>query len=405
MAGSNLRKFKRPEVIREFTFSLFIKFITRFKPYLDLVGFSFEDSTEETFDYDGFVDVLLNKFFVGDNEEFFNAFALLGATSTPSFDELLRSFIQQQEYRAELTDTMSCADMALLIYTHDPEELSNIEKDSTAAKKKSFGMYAARRDTSEIVLNRDILDELERLMNMVFRENNCGETALARLGKEENGKSVIIMRHGDTYKRQGIVHSGKKSKTIGFQPESHNKIVLNCEAGELQVCVPSSPKWLEPAYCQNLGMALFHDPDAFTLPRINDLEVIKELKRSITQYRGHGITDIILREVKGFATASSQRIITHSTAGDDLFLDFERDNYDLSEMGKITNLKFLVKKGKLSRTVSLDASNRSGYDYDDFGLSVDAWLRAVHVIRSLKQEEEASYVAYSDDDVPIAAAI
>ena len=49
--------------------------------------------------------------------------------------------------------------------------------------------------------------------------------------------------------------------------------------------------------------------------------------------------------------------------------------------------------------------NRSGYDYDDFGMIVDEWLRQVGIIHTLTKNEEAIYVGLFVDECKIAAAV
>lgn len=89
----------------------------------------------------------------------------------------------------------------------------------------------------------------------------------------------------------------------------------------------------------------------------------------------------------------------------DLFRDMERHQFKLSSMGRIIRAKFLVKIGRAERTIVLDASNRSGYDYDDFGMIVDEWLRQVGIIHTLTQNEEAIYVELLAGECKIAAAV
>lgn len=82
MAGSNLRKFKNPEVLRKFSFPRLLEMISRYKGYFDRMNFPTTGNiTEDTFDYDGLATILSNQMFVGEYEELFNGFALVGATS------------------------------------------------------------------------------------------------------------------------------------------------------------------------------------------------------------------------------------------------------------------------------------------------------------------------------------
>ena len=86
--------------------------VGRYKGYFDRMQFQIEGATEETFDYDRLAEILSNQMFVGEYEELFNGFALVGATSMECFNDILRTFISRSSYAGELTDTMSTADMA-----------------------------------------------------------------------------------------------------------------------------------------------------------------------------------------------------------------------------------------------------------------------------------------------------
>ena len=405
MAGSNLRKFKNPEVLRKFSFQRLLEMVGRYKGYFDRMQFQIDGATEETFDYDGLAAILSNQMFVGEYEELFNGFALVGATSMECFNDVLRTFIARSPYAGELTDTMSTADMALLVYLHNPEELSVLETDYAALKKKSFAMRATKRNIRDLVVTPDQIRDFEEGMNRIFQSKNYGSTARVTLTENDSGEIVLLVRHGDSYRRQGIVMNGRKSKTIGFQPESYNTLSINRETGELRLGIPTSPKWMEDAYCRQLGKSLFDDYDAFSAPRINDLDKIKELGRNILVYHGSAEVTISLLSIKAYLKGNSGMTAILEADEEDLFRDMERNRFNLSSMGRIIRAKFLVRIGKMERTIILDASNRSGYDYDDFGMVVDAWLRQVGIIHAVMQNEEANYVELFDGECKIAAAV
>lgn len=406
MAGSNLRKFKNPEVLRKFSFQRLLEMVGRYKGYFDRMQFQIEGATEETFDYDRLAEILSNQMFVGEYEELFNGFALVGATSMECFNDVLRTFISRSSYAGELTDTMSTADMALLVYLHDPEELSVLETDYAALKKKSFAMRATRRDIRNLVITPAQIRDFEEGMNLIFQSKNYGNTARVTLTENDSRELVLLVRHGDSYRRQGIVMNGRKSKTIGFQPESYNTLSINRDTGELRLGIPTSPKWMEDAYCRQLGKSLFDDYDTFSTPRINDLDKIKELGRNILVYHGAAeVKSISLLSIKAFLSGDSGMCAILEADNGDLFRDMERHYFKLSSMGRITRAKFLVRIGRSERTIILDASNRSGYDYDDFGMVVDEWLRQVGVIHTIMQNEEVNYVELLAGECKIAAAV
>ena len=406
MAGSNLRKFKNPEVLRKFSFQRLLEMVSRYKGYFDRMQFQVDGVTEESFDYDGLAAILSNQMFVGEYEELFNGFALVGATSMECFNDVLRTFISKSSYAGELMDTMSTADMALLVYLHNPEELSVLETDYAALKKKSFAMRATWRDIRELVITPAQLHNFEEGMNLIFQAKNYGSTARVTLTENDSSELVLLVRHGDSYRRQGIVMNGRKSKSIGFQPESYNTLSINRDTGELRLGIPTSPKWMEDAYCRQLGKSLFNDYDAFSTPRFNDLDKIKELGRNILVYHGAAeVKSISLLSIKAYLSGNNGMSAILEADNGDLFRDMERHYFKLSSMGRIIRAKFLVKIGRSERTIILDASNRSGYDYDDFGMVVDEWLRQVGVIRTIMQNEEAVHVELLAGECKIAAAV
>jgi len=266
-------------------------------------------------------------------------------------------------------------------------------------------MRATLRDLHDLVITPEQILAFEESMNAIFQSKNYGNTARVTLTENDSHELVLLIRHGESYKRQGIVMNGKKSKTIGFQPESYNTLSINRKTGELRLGIPTSPKWMEDAYCRVLGKVLFNDYDAFLVPRINDLEKIKELGRNVLIYHGDANVSISLISLKAYISEESGMKEILEAEDGDLFRDMEKYKFKLSSRGRIIKAKFLVKIGKAERTITLDASNRSGYDYDDFGMIVDAWLRQVGIIRTLTKEEEANYVGFLADECKIAAAV
>lgn len=267
-------------------------------------------------------------------------------------------------------------------------------------------MRATQHDIRNLVITPAQIHDFEEGMNMIFQSKNYGSTARVTLTENDSRELVLLVRHGDSYRRQGIVMNGRKSKTIGFQPESYNTLSINRDTGELRLGIPTSPKWMEDAYCKQLGKSLFDDYDAFSSPRINDLDKIRELGRNILCYHGVAeVKSISLLSIKAFLSGDSGMCAILEADNGDLFRDMERHHFKLSSMGRIIRAKFLVKIGRSERTIILDASNRSGYDYDDFGMVVDEWLRQVGVIHTLMQNDEAIHVELLADECKIAAAV
>jgi hypothetical protein len=406
MAGSNLMKFRRPEVLRELAFDNLIALLRQFKGYFDRVNFSIEGKTEKDFDFERLAQILTDQLFPGDYSELFNAFGLIGAMSTENRADTLREFIDAQPYVKEATEKMTAADLAMLVYLHDPQALNDIDVQWNATKKRSFAMRAASRDISTIVVTNAMIAEFQRLMNTAFSAHHRGNTARIYPPTAEGDELWIIIRHGDSFKRQGAVDDGPKSKTLAFQPESFDLLVLNKKTGELRICVPSDPQWLEDSYAGNFSKALFGNYDSFSIKRNNDLERIKELKRNVTIYRGDApVKRLDLLSLKLYYSPTSKMLDQLTASSGNLFNDLEENRRDLSEAGLILEAQFAVKIGRKEKIITLKNNNRSGYDYDEFGQIIDEWLRQVGIIHSSKTSQEARHVEGTDAVGPLALAV
>lgn len=405
MAGSNLIKFKRPEVLRELMFSNLILLLSQFKGYFDRVKFDFENKTEKDFDFDGLARILSDQFFIGEYSELFNAFALIGAMSAENRGDTLLEFIQTQPYVSELSEKMTSADWAMLIYLHDPQALNDIDVQFNATKKRSFSMRATKNEIANLEITNEQILEFQRLMNIVFVQHNRGNTARVYPPTIEGDELWIIIRHGDSFKRQGAVDDGPKSKTLAFQPESFDLLVLNKKTGELRLCVPADPAWLEEGYAGNLSKVLFDNYDGFSTRRNNNLEKIKTLGPNISIYRGKAsVNRLDLIGLSLYFSENSKMIDDITASAGNLFNDFDDAKRSLSDMGLILEAKFAVKIGRKEKIITLKNNNRSGYDYDEFGVVVDEWLRSVGIIHG-ELKEEVQNVEDDDAISPLSFAI
>lgn len=392
MASSNLKKFTNPGFLRSLKFSNLIKLLRKFDGYFSgVVHFQYDNIEQDKFDFDRLAAILFDQMLVGDYSELFNAFGLIGAMGTDSREDVLREYVDAQPYRDEVTDDTAVADLALLVYLHAPEVLNDIDVEFNATKKKSFAMRATRRDMSDLVITHEHIAVLEEELNKIFVNRHRGNTAKVYTPSKEGDEYYFIIRHGDSFKRQGTVSQGKESRTLAFQPESFNLIVLNTKTGELRICVPAKPQWLEDSYALTLGKALFNDIAAFSETRCNDLERIKELGEKVLIYNGAAdVRKISLIGLTFWSTSDCHMREILESSANNLFYDFSVLKRDISEIGKIFEAKFLFQIGDKERTIIIKNNNRSGYDYDDFGVIVDEWLRSVGIIPSTKALEVAA---------------
>ena len=140
-----------------------------------------------------------------------------------------------------------------------------------------------------------------------------------------------------------------------------------------------------------LGKALFDDFSAFDEKRNNDLERLKELGEKVLLYSGTAdVKRLDLIGLKFLHSPNCSMVGQFSASAGNLFRDFKIADIDISSLGKILEAKFAVKIGLKEKTITLKNNNRSGYEYDEFGVVVDEWLRSVGIIPSTKVMEDAA---------------
>ena len=407
MASSNLRKLTDPGTLRALRYDNLIALLGNFKEYFKtVVYFQIEGIPQEEFDFDRLSSILIDQLMVGDYAELFNAFALIGAMSADTRTDTLREYIDAQPYADEQTDNMCGADLALLVYLHNPKALIDIDNNFNATRKRSFAVRVTARNVQNVSFSEQQVAEFEQLMNMVFAEHHRGNTARVYAPTIDGDELNIVIRHGDSFRRQGVVDSGRTSKTLAFQPESFDLLVLNRSTGELRICIPAEPQWLENSYAQALSKVLFGDYDAFSTARNNNLDRIKELGRDILLCPADSeIKRLDLLSIKALFSDDMPLPITISNASGDTLADIDAAKFTLSALGRILELKFLVRIGKREKTIILKNNNRSGYEYDDFGANVDAWLRHVGIIRTYSRAAEVQNVAVTTEDSAIKLAV
>ncbi len=392
MAGSNLRKFTNPSFLRTLEYGNLILLLRKFDGYFrNVVHFEYDGIEQDNFDYERLATILIDQMMVGEYAELFNAFALIGAMCFDSREDTLREFIDAQTYCHEAKDNMTVADLAVLVYLNDPDGLNDLDIQFNATRKKSFAMRATRHEFPGKEITQEQILVLENLLNTIFSSKHRGKTAKVYSPVIEGDEHWIVIRHGDSFKRQGAVECGKKSKTLAFQPESFDLLVLNIKTGELRICIPAEPQWLEDCYAKTLGKALFNDYSAFDDIRNNQLDRIKELGERVLIYTGSAdVKRIDLIGLRFQYSPECSMINQLSASAGNLFHDLKTVHYDLSAIGTVLEAKFIIKIGGKERTVVLRNNNRSGYEYDEFGVVIDEWLHSIGIVSASLAQKRAA---------------
>lgn len=385
MASCNINKYTRPETLRSLSFYNLIKLLEKFRDYLIGVHhFEFDGCTEENFDYERLAQILFDKLFDGDTA-FFSAFGLIGAMSADSKYDILRTAIAKRKYVEEMRDNMTAADLALLIYLHEPDYLSELEIKITASRRSSFTTVVCKYPLDDFMPSADQIARAEGVLNQASSQHGCGQTMCIFSPVCKGDEIQFQVRKGESFRRQGTVQSGKKSKTLGYQPESYDFFAINRKTKVVRVSITNRRTWHEPTYLQAFGLAFFNDPTAFDLQRVYALNVVKTLGADVCLCPEvpeiTRITGISAKLVESDALESSTEIKSL-----DFFRYMKIHKRPLDGDFSFEKMTFQIEfRDGTSMTVPLENGSRAKYNYEHYGVYIDAWMTARGMIKVIDE--------------------
>ncbi len=184
----------------------------------------------------------------------------------------------------------------------------------------------------------------------------------------------FLVRHGDTYRREGAVKDGQSS-SVFYRPEKHDVVVYNPVVGELRVNAVT--KGEKDLYRRMFGLHLFGDEEHFPASlRKYTLEPLQvHGKAALVCADVEGIDSIHLTEVTYFWGGAYNEMETRRAS--DIFAALEARERELLNSVRISGAKFRVKfsDSKTPRSVNVRPPNVATFTRDDDGKHVEEWLR------------------------------
>lgn len=177
------------------------------------------------------------------------------------FDELMEiASIAKITVPAEITP----ADLAVMIWLHDPELIKSQHAETLITKPKSFISFQAKNGKShDLDPSPEVIAELVRDMDFWFEKNKRGNGCEAiPCDMADEDKVYFLVRHGMPFKREGKIEQGQTG-SIFYRPEVHDVVVYDKKSNELSIYNASSSKKERLMYLELFGTHFFDDPDYF----------------------------------------------------------------------------------------------------------------------------------------------
>jgi hypothetical protein len=365
----NLRRFSKPEFLRRIAPELLLAFLHRFPE------FNIELKDDGTVDYEKLGQRLASP--MGKiNTGMFDALALIDEMSADRNFDLLQDVVGDKPFSAKLGDEASAADLALLLWLHEPRKLEQLHaKFSRNAPRSFVYFYGESIEKKQMAPpSRNLRQKLARLLNRIFHRKRRGRT-IRIVVFEESDEYCFLLRKGEPLTRDSSITPEGETNNIYYRPERFDIAVLRPKIAEIRLAIYHKAPWIIEAYRTLFGLVFYGDREFFSVDDVFTLEpLMTNGAKALSCKEVDGMASVTLVQCK-FATAKKEIAAIH---GDLAMKIVGGMKLELLEGAKIVSAKFRVKftNSKAERMVTVKAGNMAEFKYDDDGRKIEKWLIA-----------------------------
>lgn len=363
----NLRRFSKPEFLRQVAPELLLAFLHRFPEFdIDL-------KKDGKIDYEKLGQRLASP--KGKiNTGMFDALALIDEISAERNFDLLHDAVGNKPYSAKLGDDASAADLALLLWLHEPRKLEQLHAKFSGNAPRSFVyFYGESIEKQQMVPpSRHLRQKLARLLNRIFHRKRRGRTVRIVVF-EEPDEYCFMLRKGEPLTRDSSITPDGKTNCIYYRPERFDIAVLRPKISEIRLAIYRKAPWIVEAYRTLFGYVFYGDREYFNGDDVFTLEpLLDQGERALKCDEIEGMESVTLVQCK-FATDKGEIAAIHGTLAIKVVKGLK---LDLLENAKIISAKFRIKftDSKAERMVTIKAGNMAEFKYDDDGRRIEEWL-------------------------------
>ncbi len=363
----NLRRFSKPEFLRQVAPELLLAFLHRFPE------FSINPDKDGKIDYDNLGQRLASP--TGKiNTGMFDALALIDEMSADRNFDLLQDVVGDKPYSVKLGDDTSTTDLALLLWLNEPRKLEQLHAKFSGKAPRSFvyfyGESIEKRQMSSP--SRNLRQKLARLLNRIFQRKRRGRT-IRIVVFEEPDEYCFMLRKGEPLIRDSSITPEGDTDCIYYRPERFDIAVLRPKISEIRLAIHRKAPWIVEAYRTMFGYVFYGDREFFSGADVFTLEpLMKDGKKALECKEIAGMESVTLVQCK-FSTSKGEIAAIHGELAIQVIKGFK---LELLENAKIISGKFRVRftDSKAERMVTIKAGNLAEFKYDDDGRKIEEWL-------------------------------
>jgi hypothetical protein len=363
----NLHRFAKPDSLRQVAPELLLAFLRRFPE------FSINLKDDGTIDYDELGQQLVAPPGKIDTA-MFDALTLIDEMSADRNFDLLQDTVGNKPYSAKLGADTSTADLALLLWLHEPKKLEQLHAKFSQNAPRSFVYFYGESIGKPQMAppSRNLRQKLARLLNRIFQRKRRGRTVRIVVF-EEPGEYCFMLRKGEPLTRDSSITPEGETNNIYYRPERFDIAVLRPKIAEIRLAIYRKAPWIVEAYRTMFGYVFYGDREYFSGDDVFTLEpLMTKGANALSCKEVDGMESVTLVQCK-FATAKKEIAAIH---GDLAMKIVGGLKLELLENAKIISAKFRVKftDSRAERIVKIKAGNMAEFKYDDDGRKIEKWL-------------------------------
>ncbi len=382
MPSFHLPHFNDIAILRSIEPNRFRTFLLRFDNYLRSQGFSIPETAEFT---DAHLQRLIGIFNAHDGSTPADMIEALFHISEVANDQGMEALLLVASKSGfELPEgDLTPADLALLIWLNDPDQLRRANCERIVLRFQSF--YCFMNRTLEAPLFEmpadGVLKRIEERTNQFNRNRQrCGGAAVWMY--EFGNEVAFLIRFGGSLKRDEVMDNDQCRPDIR-RPVGYDLVVYNIETGELRIRADLVSE--RRFYCRLFSEQLFDDPEFFEHGETFNLDVIYRLGEDV-QSPGlvFGIKRVTLVEIQEVLLGEKTLHVTFKSEA--IFDAIREHNKRLTPTGRLLSAKFrIVLEDAGEVTVTVCSGNKIRLSRQVGTAAIDRWM--IHIGIRVPQHE------------------
>jgi hypothetical protein len=382
MPSFHLPHFSDIAILRSIEPNRFRTFLLRFDNYLRSQGFSIPETAEFT---DAHLQRLIGIFNAHDGSTPADMIEALFHISEVANDQGMEALLLvASKTGIDLPEgDLTPADLALLIWLNDPDQLRRANCERIVLRFQSF--YCFMNRTLEAPLFEipadGVLKRIEERTNQFNRNRKRGGGAAVWM-YEFGNEVAFLIRFGGSLKRDEIMDNDQCRPDIR-RPVGYDLVVYNIETGELRIRADLVSE--RRFYCRLFSEQLFNDPEFFEHGETFNLDVIYQLGEDV-QSPGldFGIKRVTLVEIQ--EVLLGERTLHVTFKSDAIFEAIREHNRRLTPTGRLLSAKFrIILEDAGEVTVTVCSGNKIRCSRQVGTTAIDRWM--IHIGIRVPQHE------------------